>query len=218
MQFAYRQQPPAPGKTALRWGLILGLLHGIVSSLLTVLAATILIKVSGPLTLLSIPLACIFFFLAGFFAARQTRRVASGTLSGLLAGIISKILSTILVALFFFVYQLPRTPQFAGRAVSPSRLIPLFTLELLYLVLDIALGVGFGALGGRFGKGPSMEEEPLPTSMRSPAQPQQPPAPPIRPPQPPTPAEPPDSDPYPYGKPFFPPPYPVPPTQSRRPQ
>jgi hypothetical protein len=238
MQYAYRKQPPPMGKTALRWGLIFGLLHGILSAILTLLADTLLNRLAGILTLLSIPLACIFFFVAGFLASRQSSRITGGTLGGLWAGIISKILSTILATLFLLVLHLPRSPQLAGRTASPTQLLPFFTLELLFLVLDIGLGGSFGALGGRFGKGPSEEEvveAVLPASTRVVIRPSEslvsrtaemsrgPEVSPVRPPLPPsTPAETPDTniaeDPYPYGKPFFPPPYPVPPTQARRPQ
>ncbi len=224
MQFAYRQRPPSIGRAALRWGLIFGLLHGIISSILTALAATIFIRFSGVLTLLSIPIACIFFFLAGFFAARQTRRVVSGTLGGLWAGFISRILSTILVVIFNLFYQLPRHPQPGGQTVSVSRLAPLFVLELLYLVLDLGLGAGFGALSGLLGKSVSKVPPPLPTYTTPPAPRPQPSAPisapqpsaPISEPRPPASMMP--ADPAPYGTPFFPPPYPVPPTQSQRPQ
>jgi hypothetical protein len=241
MQFAYRKQPPPMGKTALRWGLIFGLLHGILSSILTLLADTILNRISGMLTLLSIPLACIFFFLAGFLAARQSGRITGGTLGGLWAGITSKILSTILAVLFLLVFHLPRSSQLSGQAISSTQLIPFFVLELLFLVLDIGLGGSFGALGGRFGKGPSKEEATETTGATLPAStrvsirpsetlvsreagaPRAPEALSVRSPsQLSTSAEVPDTDPvadpYPYGKPFFPPPYPVPPTQSRRPQ
>src|SRR5690348_8885633 len=150
MQFtSRRRQVPRIGRVAFRRGLILGPLNGIISSILTVLAATVLVNASGTLTLLSFPLACIFFLLAGLFAAKEAGRVASGTLAGLWTGIISKVLSTLLVAIFFLVYQLPRL---TGRPVSIARLEPFFLLEFLFLILDVGLGVGFGALGGLIGK------------------------------------------------------------------
>ncbi len=243
MQYNYWQAPPSVGKAALRWGLIIGLLHGIVSSLLTALAATILIKVSGLLTLLSILIASIFFLLAGFFASRQTRKIASGTLAGLWAGFISRILSTILVVLFNIFFLLPRHPQTGMSAISVARLGPLLGLELLYLALDLGLGVGFGALGGLPGKSvskvpPSAREREQPSgpismpqaairarqtsgSIRVPPAPVtgQQPSVPIPMPGLPEPVEPPEyDDPAPYGTPFFPPPYPVPPPTQPPPQ
>jgi hypothetical protein len=238
MQYTYWQAPPSVGRAALRWGLIMGLLHGIISSLLTALAATIFIKFSGLLTLLSILIASIFFLLAGFFAARQTRKVASGSLAGLWAGFISRVLSTILVVLLNIFFLLPRHPQPGVPTVSVARLEPLFVLELLYLALDLGLGVGFGTLGGLPGKSVS-KVPPSPTEQQQPSAPlsmpqaalrrqqtsasirvpqpamRQQPSAPIPMPQLPKSVEPPAyDDPAPYGTPFFPPPYPVPPTQS----
>jgi hypothetical protein len=216
MQFTSRRRPaPRIGRVALRRGLILGPLNGIVSSLLTVLAATVLTRFGGLLTVLSFPLACIFFLLAGVLAARVTGRVASGTLAGLWTGIISKVLSTLLVAIFFLTFQLPRL---TGRPVPISRLEPFFLLESLYLLLDVGLGIGFGALGGLIGKSGSQVQVPSSPfvsstqTARSPAyvMPALPveyiasaPPPEYVPPSPPAPP-PVSPDPYPYGKPFFP--------------
>jgi hypothetical protein len=216
MQFTDRRQPlPSIGRVALRCGFIVGSLHGAVSAILTVLALSALAGFSGTLTLLSFPVACVFFLLAGLLAARQTQRVAGGTLAGLWTAFISRLFSTLLVAIFNLIYLLPRQPQ-SGVQVAPLlRLTPFFVLEFLYLCLNVVLGAGFGALGGLIGK--DREQEMFPDSEPA-AAPSAPPA--YVPSSSPMPPEQPakstgsmnavkPSDPNPYGTPFFPPPYPV---------
>ncbi len=221
MQFTYRRQPvPSIGRAALRRGLLVGLVHGVVSTLLTVLSLTVLAGLSGTLTLLSFPIACAFFLVAGLLVARQTQRVAGGTLAGFWTALISKLFSILLVALFDLIYLLPRQPQPGGQIAPLVRLAPFFVLEFLYLCLDAGLGAGFGALGGLLGKDREQEEmlpEVEPTAAPSPQVPYAPPSPVL--PEQPTqstgstktikPA-----DPSPYGTPFFPPPYPVSPSTS----
>jgi len=210
MQFTSRRQPvPSIGKAALRCGFIVGPLHGAVSAILTVLALSALAGFSGTLTLLSFPIACSFFLLAGLLAARQTQRVAGGMLAGVWTAFISRLFSTLLVAIFNLTYLLPRQPQ-SGTHVAPLlRLAPFFALEFLYLCLNIVLGAGFGALGGLIGKG--REQEILPTAESAAASPAAPPYVPVSPEEPVrspgsmNAAKP--SDPSPYGTPFFPPPY-----------
>lgn len=223
LQFTSRRQSmPSIGRVAFRRGLSVGLLHGVVSTLLTILALTILAGFSRTLTLLSFPIACIFFLSAGLLVARQTRRVAGGTRAGIWTALISKLLSTLLVAIFNLVYLLPRQLQ-SGNSVAPLlRLTPFFALELLYLCLDVVLGAGFGALGGLLGK-ESEQEEMFPDFEPADAPSPPPSYVPSASAAPPSSTLPPEkpvkltgsingikqSDPNPYGTPFFPPPYPV---------
>ena len=220
MQFTSRRQPvPSIGKAAFRRGLSVGLVHGVVSTLLTVLSLTVLAGLSGTLTLLSFPIACAFFLCAGLLVARKTQRVAGGTLAGLWTALISKLFSILLVALFDLIYLLPRQPQSGGQIAPLLRLAPFFALEFLYLCLDAGLGAGFGALGGLLGKDREQEEmlpEAEPAAAPSPQLPYIPQPSPVLPEQPiqstgSTKAIKP-SDPNPYGTPFFPPPYPMSPS------
>ncbi|GHO94443.1 hypothetical protein KSF_044910 [Reticulibacter mediterranei] len=219
MQFTSRRQPvPSIGKAALGCGFIVGPLHGAVSAILSVLALSVLAGFSGTLTLLSFPIACAFFLLAGLLVARKTQRIAGGTLAGLWTAFISRLFSTLLVAIFNLIYLLPRQLQPGSQVAPLLRLTPFFVLEFLYLCLNVVLGAGFGALGGLFGK--DREQEMLPTVEPAAA----PSAPPLYvPPSSPVSLEEPakstgstsavkPSDPNPYGTPFFPPPYPVSPS------
>lgn len=216
MQFttARRQSAPRIGRVALRQGFIWGPLNGVVSSLLTVVAATVLTAYGGFLTLLSFPIAWIFFALAGLVAAREVGRAVSGTLAGLWTGLVSKILSTLLVAIFYLFFQLPRL---TGRPVPISRLAPFFLLEALYLLADVVLGIGFGTLGGLIGRRGAKEQlaPSVPIAIAEPSRSAAYEMPNLSleyeyteslpPPPSPTPVPPamePDS--YPYGKPFFP--------------
>jgi hypothetical protein len=214
MQFTSRRQSlPSIGKAALRCGFIVGSLHGAISAILTVLALSVLAGFSGTLTLLSFPLACVFFLLAGLLVARQTQRVAGGILAGLWTAFISRLLSTLLVAIFNLTYLLPRQPQSGAQVAPLLRLTPFFVLEFLYLCLNVVLGTGFGALGGLLGK--AREQEILPTvepTVASSAPPSSPmlPEQPVRSTGSMSAIKP--SDPNPYGTPFFPPPYPVSPS------
>jgi hypothetical protein len=215
MQFTSRRQPvPSIGKAALRCGFIVGSLHGAISAILTVLALSVFARFSGTLTLLSFPLACAFFMLAGLLVARQTQRVGGGTRTGVWTALISRLSSTLLVAIFNLTYLLPKQPQSGGQVAPLLRLTPFFVLEFLYLCLNVVLGAGFGALGGLLGK--DREQEMFSDSEPAAA----PPPPPYVPPSSPVPPEQPvrstgsinvikPSDPNPYGTPFFPPPYPV---------
>jgi hypothetical protein len=219
MQFTYRRQPvPSIGRAALSRGSIVGPLHGAVSAILTVLALSALAGLSRALTLLSFPIACTFFLLAGLLTARKTQRVAGGTLAGIWTAFISRLFSTLLVAIFNLIYLLPKQPQSGVQVASLLRLTPFFVLEFLYLCLNIVLGAGFGALGGLIGK--DREQEILPTVEPAIASP---PPPAYVPPSSPVSPEKParstgsinaikPSDPNPYGTPFFPPPYPVSPS------
>jgi hypothetical protein len=218
MQFTSRRQSVLSiGKVVLRRALTVGLLHGIVSTLLTVLALTALAGGSGMLTLLSFPIACAFFLIAGLLVARQTQRVVGGTLAGVWTALISRLFSTFLVAIFNLVYLLPRQPQSGGQVAPLFRLAPFFVLEFLYLCLDAGLGAGFGALGGLLGKDSEQEEMfPVAEPAVAPSSPSPyiPPSSPLPPEQPvqstgSTKAMRPSDDPNPYGTPFFPPPYPV---------
>ncbi|GHO85961.1 hypothetical protein [Dictyobacter formicarum] len=160
-------QSPSTGKIALKYGLIFGailvarLIIGYVFTLLfnqaiPQIRATYHLPVSTIaiysflLTAFFTFLDWIIYFLAGLFAARQTRKISPAVFACLWANLCYSVVSCLLTGISL-VYTMS---IFAGRsALIASYLTSAgINFAVVLILLHIGLGTGIGALGGLLGK------------------------------------------------------------------
>ena len=162
--------PPAPAParkvSAFRIGLIFG---AILAVILTILG---LIERFGPdvrflglaLAVVSIIVALLAYFFAGFRASAQSGKVSTGLLAGLWTGLVSMALNAI-VGVLFDVSRLPEMTDRFNQAIATSdpssslqftdttTLIFLIVAEIIVIAIVSAIALGVGAMGGAAGKG-----------------------------------------------------------------
>lgn len=148
-------QPPAPpqavphsGRTALIYGILTGLVLGVVESgILVYIARIVYYNHFSAFSLpASILLWIIAFLVAGAIAARRTGKIVTGTLTGLWAGMIGGIIT----AATSFALLMSSAPYYY---FSYTSMYALYLTYLIFLVLFVlGMGTGLGSLGGLIGQ------------------------------------------------------------------
>ncbi len=155
--------PPTTAGSAARFGLIFGIILGLLSLptiALVTLSSGLGLGVNG-LLLIFLVIAFVLLFVAGILAARRSGRVSSGVVAGLVggavAGLIAVCLGTVLILLLAPYANLAalRAARAAGGAVTRTRrlgpVVALIRLLLGGVILPVA-GLVAGALGGLLGR------------------------------------------------------------------
>ncbi len=154
------------GMPAIRWGVIFGVIIGIIGIVDNVIIRAAfgsvlssgnqqqLVNASGGLLALSC-VPCLLYlallFVSGIFPARDSGRVSQGAIGGLIAGVVGEIISGI-VGLILDAINPMTIPSSAGTTSTISP-VGLGAVGLIIaLVILGALGAGLGALGGLVGK------------------------------------------------------------------
>ena len=151
--------------SALRIGLLFGVILGVILILLNLIGALVKIPALGLATLiLIIIIALVAYFFAGFRASGQSGKISTGLLAGMWTGIFSSILATI----GNVIIALPSLPEataaankgiveFGGqssfRYTETTYLLAEIVVFILLAVLSSAIALGVGAIGGAVGKG-----------------------------------------------------------------
>lgn len=163
-------QPPTPpsvtphsGRTALIYGVIAGLLLGVIQS------GVVLYLMRGesysyPYATLSIPFSLLFWVLvlliSGILAGKRTGKVITGTLAGLWAGMVGGIITAVTV----FATVVASAYTYDSIGVMAASL----TVLILLILGAFGIGTGLGALGGLIGQSFSISQPvPLPHHQHS---------------------------------------------------
>ena len=137
---------PHSGRTALIYGVSVGLSLGIIESAVIVyLVHNTYDNSYGQLSLpFSILLWVVLFLVAGALGARRTGKISTGMLTGLWAGIVGGIVTT--VAFFATLMSSFSTYGYVGMMAT------YLTLMIILILLALGMGTGLGALGGLIGQ------------------------------------------------------------------
>ena len=153
-------------KAAIRWGIIFGVIIGIIGIVDNVIIRAALgpvltsgdqqriVNASGGLLALSC-VPCLLYlallFVSGIFPARDTGNVAQGAIGGLIAGFVGVLISGVAGLILDAV-----NPMTISTSAGTTSSINPVGLGVVGVVIDLvilsALGAGLGALGGLVGK------------------------------------------------------------------
>jgi len=160
MHIQYTTQQP--GKPALRSGAVVGIVLGIVHSVLTIIetqmsvlsldssAGTVSMPATSLILYLVTPLIWIIGFLcAGAWAGRDTGRISAGVLAGLFAGTFGGILAGVGQVVATVLASNQQTYTGSG---SSLLLFNGFVVVVYVIGLALGAGAGFGVLGGLIGQ------------------------------------------------------------------
>lgn len=153
---------PHTGRTALIYGVIVGLGLGILESGILVYLTRHMYY--GSLTLLSIPFSLLLWIIAllvvGALASRRTGKINTGTLAGLWAGMAG---GTITAVTWFVVLMSSISYYYSYSSIAATYL----TALILLILAALGVGTGLGALGGLIGQSFSTSTHIPPASYRS---------------------------------------------------
>lgn len=140
---------PHSGRTALIYGVPVGLGLGIIESAILIYVTSRLILNS--LAFLSIPFSLVLWIVAllviGALAGKRTGRVSTGTLAGLWTGMVGGAMTTVS---WFMLFVIQQSHNYYGSSVV---LVVTYLTALIVLFLAIlGVGTGLGALGGLIGQ------------------------------------------------------------------
>lgn len=164
-------EQPARRISSLRIGLIFGVGVGVILIVLSLLSQLVL-SLAGIINILSIVVALVAFFFAGYRASQQSGRMREGLFAGMWTGIISEALDAVASTLLL----LPHLHDFAkaenqlliesgaqlSAPLSDTTVLLFFiAANVIGVILIGAIALGIGAIGGAIGKG----RAPLPTQV-----------------------------------------------------
>ena len=140
---------PHSGRTALIYGVPVGLGLGIIESAILIYVTSRLILNS--LAFLCIPFSLVLWIVAllviGALAGKRTGRVSTGTLAGLWTGMVGGAMTTVS---WFMLFVIQQSHNYYGSSVV---LVVTYLTALIVLFLAIlGVGTGLGALGGLIGQ------------------------------------------------------------------
>ncbi len=166
--------PQNAGKVAFQWGLIFGLILGLVDAGILLLNAFVN-SASGNaglallFSVIGFLLGLAAYFVAGILASNKTGKVSTGTFAGLWTGAIYGVIGFVVSMTLFFTVSLPKL-QNASTYPSTSSLSPdTFRTAAIFggvgfaifgICLAVGLGAGLGSLGGLIGKSTSKVARP----------------------------------------------------------
>lgn len=162
--------PPArPAKKVSAFGV--GLVFGIILAVILIGIGLIRHFVTGvpllglALGIISIIVALVAYFFAGFRASSQSGKVSTGLLAGMWTGLISMALNAI-VAVLLDLSQLPQITDSVNQAIATSgsssssiqftdttTLVVVIIGQIIAVLIVSAIALGVGAIGGAAGKG-----------------------------------------------------------------
>jgi hypothetical protein len=158
------------GSGAIKWGLIFGLILGVLSGLRAAFALVPGARLFGMARGGEIILALAAFFLAGLLAARQSRSVGAAAVAGAITAIVASVISGAVSLAGFFIspraYALANGLGLRLREFGhPILLISIIVSLIMALLVYVVIGAGVGALGGLAGRGsrpaaPRMPQDP----------------------------------------------------------
>ncbi len=141
---------PHSGRTALIYGVLVGLGLGIIESAIIVYVNSHLIVNS--LIVLSIPFSLILWIMGllviGTLASKRTGRVSTGTLAGLWTGLVGGAMTT---ASWFMMLVIQQSHSYYYGSNIAEIVLDLTALIILFLAI-LGIGTGLGALGGLIGQ------------------------------------------------------------------
>ncbi len=148
------------GSGAIKWGLIFGLILGVLNGLRATIILVPGARLFGVTRGGEIILALAAFFLAGLLAARQSRSVGAAAVAGVITAVVATVISGA-VSIASFVIA-PRAfalanglgPRLRGFG-HPILLVSIIVSLIMTLLVYAVIGAGVGALGGLVGRGSS---------------------------------------------------------------
>ncbi len=161
--------PQNAGKVAFQWGLIFGLILGLVDAGILLMNAFVN-SASGNAVLallfsvLGFLLGLAAYFVAGILASNKTGKVSTGTFAGLWTGAIYGVIGFVVSMTLFFTVSLPKLQNTSAYPSSSSlspdtlRTTAIFAgvgFAIFGICLAVGLGAGLGSLGGLIGKSTS---------------------------------------------------------------
>lgn len=144
---------PHAGRTALTYGMSLGIGLGILQSVLIfVLGHAFYFSLSAFLIPLSLLLWVVGLLLVGVFAAKRFGKVSTGTLAGLWAGLFGGIITGIATFVSLMSSLVYNYDYYSGIHYASVTVAAYLTGIIFLILLMLGVGTGLGALGGLIGQ------------------------------------------------------------------